>query len=208
MHKKLPYLIIIIFASLILVGGLLIFKLGIVREPEEAEQLTADEILKDIANKADNPIQKSKGQNGAGLYYQILGKFSEAPSVYEGRNDNAYKAKIMIKDDPLEREIPVILGISTGHVSLGKFLESIEGDSEWVYTSTADINEQLVDGEITQFVIEYRLPPNGKADDVPEYVLELQNLMDRLIFEFDTGVHETEIPETFELMVKGLGVVR
>ena len=201
MKKWMVVVISVIFVTLLTIAAILLFKLN-PRKLPPAKEGSKKANVNVVFNQPANPIKKSILKDNGGIDYQIFGKFDGEIEKIEGRKDNAYGGKFVIDGDPLSRQISVMF---FGYPVFGRYQGSFQGNSNWKAYSLEDLKKELKPDEKVLLTAEYYLDNSG---EVPDYVAQAQEVMDTLINEFNVNKFGYSIPSGFQLIGRGVGVVR
>ena len=192
--KILSFSVVFVFVILISVLGFLAYKLY---KKDMTDKNLTPSISENYVNDKENPIQRYALPNGGGVMYEVIGSF-----VGEVTKENVLmKGNFMIKDDPLQRTIPVYMGAIDGTILFGKY-EKAFVNSSWERSDLQDIADTLTEKEII-ITVEFGYPEESGN----EYVMQKINFVDNLIAEFISGEFKLAVPSNFALSTNKLGVV-
>ncbi len=207
LKKRLPELVGVFLLAFLL--GLVVFLYLRTRILEAPPALPAEEdVVTQFVNRTGNPIQKSRAIGKVGFLYQLRGSFPQGLNLENKPGNSALRGRFVLQGDELEREIPVLLWMGDGRLSLGRYEKSFEGDSRWTLTPVEEVASEIRAGEEVILVVEYELPKRISLENVPEYFKTAQQILDGLAEEFYSGESSVAIPENFSLVSRGIGVLR
>ena len=200
MSKKWFFGLLVLF----LVGGLsagLLYRRSKVLIAGQQEEQTEKVLVTNLASLPGDPIVKKPYIDNQGVEYELRGSFTDKLLDQGGLLAGVFK----INGDPLERKIRVFVGGADSHVFLGTYEESFEGSSSWERTPNAFVVESVEPGETV--IIRHSFEFTGIEGEEGALV-GMQQILDNLIEEFNSGKYELEIPADFALVSTRLGVVR
>ena len=187
-----------------IIGAYLFFRLGIYDKKSSSPQRATE--ITTVVNFPSNPIQKVIKPDGTRVKYTVLGSFISDIQPSERILDSAYSGEFVIKGDPLDRIIPIIIGKGTGLVTFGVYEGDFNSKSVWKAYSPEEAKQELVLGEEIQLTIGHDIPSSG---NIPENILNAQEILDNLFDDFNSGEHNYNIPQELQAFeVSGIGVVR
>ena len=197
-------LLVVLLLLLASIGGFLVYRLINKSQPQEGIPKEIPGLDQEVGSVSGNPIHKGIYPEKDGFMYELMGSFNGLV-VLEDRKDKAIQGKFIIKDDPLKREINIIIGEVSGQVNLGTYKESFNSDSTWKVITTEEAYD-LIKG-VKEVKLRAIYSYKG-SQEVPDYAKEVQNVIDTLIKEFNVKLFTFNIPENFTLSVIGVGIIR
>jgi hypothetical protein len=201
MNRKNLFLLIILLFVLLFVASVYLFIQVRQRSPDYYDE-SLENVGKTFINQLPgDPIVKRIIADNGGVIYNIEGKFSkklEKQGVF-------LSGKFIIKDDPLEREINVLIGAADGNVSYGTYDGSFNDSSTWKVAPNDMVAELINPG--TQVLIRVELQLTEERQ-VKEYIKEKEEILDAIIREFQIGEFTYKIPADFTLVAMGIAVVK
>jgi len=151
-----------------------------------------------VSNFGD-PIRKKISQDETQVIYEIIGSFPEGL-----RLENKFLVgDFIIKNDPLEREITVVIGNTDREVYFGIYEGSFRGRASFRYVSTSVLVELIEPGELVELQI-----PIDLSQESEESIRASAPVLETLLDEFKKGTFEYMVPASFSLSPMRLGVVR
>jgi len=205
MKKILLYGLLVIL--LVLIGTASFFTFSELKRQQVDKKSVSniDTQITNLVSKQGNPMSKLVAENKQGFLYEIYGHFVEKPIIPKGRADKVLLGDFIIEGDPMERRIPVYLGLASGQVLLGIFKDSFESQSNWKAVAIENFLEQLLPDEKVKLVADYSYEGGGKT---PDYIFQAQEILDTLSKEFSSNKFVFQIPQGFYLIGTGVGIVR
>lgn len=201
LKKRLPIVISVLLLVFLLALILLLYLQT--RKLEEVA-VSKPDIGKRIAYEQENPIQKGFLEGNEGIIYQIEGSFVGDLSLAD-REDQAAEGVFVVRDDPLRRKIPVLLGLRTGRTLFGSYEGSFEATSMWRTVSTADLVKQIKPGEPVKLTAQAAFLKSGQK---PDFMIHLEEVFDSLALEYESGDFNYEVPDDFILVPMRVGLTR
>ena len=200
-----PVILVVLLLLLASIGGFLVYRLINKSQPQEGVPKEISGLDQEVGSVSGNPIHKGIYPEKDGFIYELIGNFADTPELLEERGDKAIRGKVIVKDDPLKREINIIIGEVSGQVNLGTYKESFNSDSTWKVITTKEAYDLIKEVKEVKLraIYSYKGSP-----EVPDYAREVQNVMDTLIKEFNVKLFTFNIPENFILSVIGVGIIR
>lgn len=198
--KLLAAFLIFLFLDLVLAAVFLVIKL-------RQDKIKKEEALVPTATvqpeSPKGPIQKTVATDGTGVVYKIRGKFTAIPNAVQGRKDKAISGPFIITGDDLQRELTVLLGLSTGTVSFGTYQK--DDSSSWSALSTEDVLRKIKLGQEVELVLDYGLPED--TSQIPDYLVKDQEVLDTLAEDISQKTFTYQIPKGFVVYPSGLGIL-
>src|SRR3989344_5657409 len=143
MKRILFILLVIILISLATIGGFLAYRFISSKQADRGVPKEIPGLNQEVSSVSGNPIYKGFYPERDGFMYELIGSFADTPVLLGDRGDKAIQGKIIVKDDPLKREINIIIGEGSGQVNLGTYKESLYSDSTWQVVSTQEAYDQI-----------------------------------------------------------------
>lgn len=198
--------LIIIVLSLFLIG--LILLLGFLyfdfrrlsdqgRPIKERESLQEDN--KYIPIQEGSPIEKGILPEDKGFSYELEGTFTE-----EIRLDDGFMRGIFVlNDDPLGRNIEIVLGTPDGMVYTGYYEGSFDSASTWQFRETSTIASALSPGDPVKITVVL-----SRATTTDGYFKDVVDALDTIAKEFSMDEFNYRIPENFVLAGTRIGLIQ
>ena len=201
MSKKSLFLLIILLFILLFVASVYLFIQVRQRSPDYYDE-SLENVGKTFINQLPgDPIVKRIVADNEGVIYNIEGKFSKKLE----KQGVLLSGKFIIKDDPLEREISVLIGAADGNVSYGIYDGSFNDSSTWKVASNDVVAELINPGTQVLIRVELQL---AEERQVKEYIKEKEEILDAIIRDFQIGEFTYKIPADFMLVATGIAVVK
>jgi hypothetical protein len=201
MSKKSLFLLIIPLFILLFVASVYLFIQVRQRSPDYYDE-SLENVGKTFINQLPgDPIVKRIVADNEGIIYNIEGKFSKKLE----KQGVLLSGKFIIKDDPLEREINVLIGAADGNVSYGIYDGSFNDSSTWKVASNDVVAELISPGTQVLIRVELQL---AEERQVRKYIKEQEEIMDAIIRDFQIGEFTYKIPADFTLVAMGIAVVK
>ena len=201
MSKKRFFLLIILLFILLFAVSVYLFIQIKQRSPDYYDE-SLENVGKTFINQLPgDPIVKRIVADNEGVIYNIEGKFSKKLE----KQGVLLSGKFIIKDDPLEREISVLIGAADGNVSYGIYDGSFNDSSTWKVASNDVVAELINPGTQVLIRVELQL---AEERQVKEYIKEKEEILDAIIRDFQIGEFTYKIPADFMLVATGIAVVK
>lgn len=156
-----------------------------------------------ITQSYGEPILKIFLSDSEGINYRVRGAFT---ALNKNEEDNLISGEFVVEDDPLNRELSVIVGMANGNVMFVEYDGSFDSDWHAEEVLSEDVVGKVTIGELVE--LKFKMPfSRSNSSSVNEYIKEREDLMDTIIFEFQTGEFEKEMPD-IKFYSESLGVVR
>lgn len=198
--KLLVAFLIFLFLDLVLAAVFLVIKLRQDKIKKEEALVPTAAVQAEIPK---GPIEKIVASDGTGIVYKIRGKFTAIPNAVQGRTDKAISGPFVITGDDLQRELTVLLGLSTGTVSFGTYQK--DDSSSWSALSTEDVSRKIKLGQEVELVLDYGLPEG--TSQIPDYLVKEQEILDTLAEDISQKTFTYQIPKGFVVYPSGLGIL-
>jgi len=201
MSKKSLFLLIILLFILLFVASVYLFIQVRQRSPDYYDE-SLENVGKTFINQLPgDPIVKRIIADNGGVIYNIEGKFSKKLE----KQGVLLSGKFVIKDDPLKREIYVLIGAADGNVSYGIYDGSFNDSSIWKAIPNDVVAELINPGTQVLIRVELQL---AEEREVRKYIKEKEEIMDAIIRDFQIGEFTYKIPADFMLVATGIAVVK
>jgi len=198
LKRILPILIIFVLLTLSCIGGYLYWTQY--QKTKLPGGQTGSEI-QTVPSLAGDPIRKIVSNQDNSITYELEGTFEEIPQ----KREVLLYTNMIIKDDPLQRKIPIYFGTIDGEVYLGTYTNSFTGDRSWRMLPGEQATAFLKPGEPVIVKVQYFLLGN---DDGDKKTRGYEAVLDALIKEFQEKKFELQIPAEFVLSSDRIGVIR
>jgi hypothetical protein len=193
----------IIFLTIILLvcSGFLIY---LYFQSQQLSQKVSDvdKKTKQIVNFPGNPIKKSILENKDGIIYRINGQLVNKPV---SRPDGAYNAKMIIKGDEMQRQIPIVMGLGSRQIFLEKYSKSPDVKATWNLVPVADAVAEVKPNEDMVFDIRLYVPVKGEDSS---YFENIQAILDEVASEFNRNSYTLKLPIDFALVIEKIEITR
>jgi len=197
--------LVVFTVALAVMSGLALYYFFRYRQLHIAQNQIREWQTQPIAANANDPIKKQiiPDPNGSYVSYEIVGDLRVED---EARKDELIPGKVVIQNDPLKREIPVLVGALNGMTNFAT-IETIDDVIYATYSATPNslVKAALAENSKVRFTVEFgrvtRYDPDG-------YISRMLTAMDALILEYQKNEFAMPIPEDLLLVPSQLAVLK
>jgi len=200
------FLIVLILGGILFIRSKGFFPLFFKKDKQEEIKEEKDNLEIEIFHsKQEDSIRKQIfEEKGKGeVNYIIKAVITE---LKKNEQNKLLTGKIIIENDPLEREIRFFAGSETGKMFLGIYEDFSSENSSWKSVSNEEILKKVQLGEVIRILVE--VPFDKNSNNKLYYLRKHEAFFDTLIKEFISNKFEYEIPENFPIYFYKLGIVR
>lgn len=166
--------------------------------PREVQRETPTERLLPVDETA--PIEKGYFRDRDAIVYELEGTFTEQLQVDGG----FLRSRFVLKDDPLGRDIQVLMGTPDGKVYTGYYQDSFDSASTWQFRDSNLIASTVQPGNPVRITVMLSTA-TSKAQGYKE---QAESVLDTIIREYSSNDFNLDLPEGFMLSISRLGIIR